>query len=364
MVSVGVIGLGFGRMVHVPGFLAVRNAMLFGVAARNDEQARHVASEFSLPRYFPSWKELIECPQIQAVSIATPPPLHEEMVLSALAAGKAVLCEKPLALDAAKAEGMLKAARRAGVVHMVNFEFREIPAWQFVKKFLSAGELGSLRYVNVHWIVHSWADPNRQWSWRADRAQGGGALGALVVHSFDYLEWLLGPIKSLAAQLSTQVPQRPDESGALRPVTGEDSCHLLLELRDGTPINLVISTVAPLGKGHWIEFYGERKVLVLGSKNLLDYGKGFRVWVGNHGAKRLRRLNLPGAIEFEMEFEDGRVAPFVRLAERFVDAIQGNKLDVRPSFKDGFRAQVLLDLALQANRERCWVSVPAPQVDS
>jgi predicted dehydrogenase len=359
MVGVGVIGTGFGRTVHIPGFLAVRDANIIGVASSRYEKARQVAEEFSLPQCFASWRELIECSEIEAVSIATPPFLHEEMVLAALEAGKAVLCEKPLALNATQAGKMLKAARRVGCVHMVNFEFREIPAWRFVKRIMEAGELGTLRHVNVNWIVQSWANPERSWSWRADRGQGGGTLGALGVHAFDYIEWLLGPIGSLTAHLGIRVSRRPDESGMWRPVNAEDCCHLLLELKGGAPVNLTISAVALFGKGHWVEIYGEDKVLVLGSDHLSDYGKGFAVWEGVGGSAKLQERAIPGEFQSEGESADGRIAPFVKLAQRFIDAVKEDRTDVHPSFEDGFRAQRLMDLARRAHAERKWVNVPA-----
>jgi predicted dehydrogenase len=359
MVGVGVIGTGFGRTVHIPGFLEVRDATVIGVASSRYERARQVAEEFSLPRCFTTWRELIECSDIAVVSIATPPFLHEEMVLAALGAGKAVLCEKPLALNAAQAGKMLEAARRAGCVHMINFEFREIPAWQLVKRMMEAGELGTLRHVNVNWIVQGWADPERPWTWRADRGQGGGTLGALGVHAFDYIEWLLGSIRSLTAQLRIRVSHRLDKSGMRRPVSAEDCCDLLLELENGAPVNLTISAVALFGKGHWVELYGEDKVLILGSDHLSDYGKGFAVWEGIRGSAKLQKRVIPEEIQSEGEFTDGRIAPFVKLAQRFIDAVRENRTDVHPSFEDGFRAQKLMDLARQAHEGRKWVDVPA-----
>lgn len=361
MVGIGVIGTGFGRAVHIPGFLQVQNAAVVGVASAQYERARQVAAEFSLPRCFATWQELIACLDVQAVSIATPPYLQEEIALVALEAGKAVLCEKPMGMNAAQASRMLEAARKAGVVHMVDFEFREIPAWRFFKEIVSSGELGAIRQVNINWMVHSWADPNRPWSWRANREQGGGTLGALGAHTFDYVEWLLGPIRSLTAHLSTRMARRPDQSGALHPVNSEDCCHLLLELHDGTPVSLAISTVASLGKGHRIELYGEHKVLILNSDNLVDYGKGFAVWEGKRGSARLRKRRLLKELQAEADSADGRIAPFVRLAQRFTDAVEQKKMDARPSFEDGLRTRMLMDWALQANQGRTWVNVPAPQ---
>lgn len=357
MVGVGVIGTGFGGRVHIPGLSALRNARVVGVASRRPERARDVVAAFSLPRHFASWRELVECPEIQAVTIATPPRFHEEIALAALAAGKAVLCEKPLALNSAQAARMLDAARDAGLPHMVDFEFREIPAWRSAKQLIDKGGLGSIRHVNVTWIVDSWADPTRPWSWKVDRAQGGGVLASFGVHVLDYVEWLLGPVGSLSAKLNTRVDKRPDESGTWRAVDGEDCCHLALELQDATPVSVAVSTVAPVGKGHWIELYGEKRTLVLGSDNLSDYGKGFRLWERTRGSDRADELPMPDEYEFEEEFPDGRIAPFARLAQRFIDAVAEGEVEVHPSFADGLRAQILVDAAAESHKTRRWVDV-------
>ncbi len=361
--GIGVVGTGFGRIVHVPALAAVKGARIVGIASADPERSRQVARELSLPRAFASWKELVECPDVQAVTIATPPSAHEEVALAALAAGKAVLCEKPLAMDAAQAERMLRAARSAAVVHVVGFEFRELPALQLAREIVRSGDLGHLRHVNVNWVVNSWADAERRWSWRSDRERGGGTLGALGAHVFDYIEWIFGPVKTMSAHLSTLVPQRPDEEGHLRRVTAEDYCDLQMELHDGTPVNIVLSHVAPRGKGHRIEIYGESKLLIVGSENLSDYGRGFAVWESGVDSTRLRKIPVLES-EAESDTQDGRVAPFSRLAERFVEAVRDTRYDVRPSFEDGVRVQVLLDVAQQAHEERRWIEVPAAQASS
>jgi predicted dehydrogenase len=358
MIGVGIIGTGFGRAVHVPGFLKVRGAVVVGVASGDPERARKVAEEFLLPKWFGTWQELVACPDVHAVSIATPPNLHEEIALAAFEAGKAVLCEKPLAMNATQAARMIEAASAVRGAHMVNFEFREIPAWRFLKELVEAGEAGTPRHVSIQWILQSWSDPGRPWSWRADHGVGGGTLGALGVHVLDYIEWLFGEVRSVSAHLSIRIPARSDATGAIRPVTAEDCCHILLELGDGMPVSAVISAVARQGKGHRVELYGEKKVLVLESTDLTDYGKGFGVWEGSPPGVRLRRRPLPDHLRNQRSCGDGRLAPFVRLAQRFVDAVREGRLGVGPSFWEGLRAQVLMDAVREADRSRTWVRVP------
>ena len=212
--------------------------------------------------------------------------------------------------------------------------------------------------MNIHWTVHSWANPERPWTWTADREQGGGILSAFGVHTFDYIQRMLGSIAAVCAHLSTRIPFRPDSHGLSRQVTAADCCNLLLELGDGTPVNVSLSSVAPRGKGHWIEVAGEKRVMVLGSRNLTDYGKGFGVWIGDRLHSHFKRVFAAPATT---EPEDGRIAPFTQIAERFVNAVAQRTRDVSPSFHDGWRAQLVVDAAIQSSVERRWIPIRIPE---
>jgi predicted dehydrogenase len=363
VIGVGVVGTGFGRMVHVPAFLAVTGARLVGVASRDPERARRTAADYALPRSFATWQELVACPEIQAVSIATPPVWHEEIALAALAAGKAVFCEKPLAMSAAQARRLCEAAQSAHAVGMVDFELREIPAWKYAKHLLSTAEIGRLRHANISWILRSWSDESRPWTWRADSKQGGGILGSHGVHVFDYVEWLLAPIRSIAAHLHTCVPTRPDAAGVLLPVDTEDYCQMLLELEDGTPVSVTISSIACVERGHRLEFCGEKGTLILVSENSRDYARGFEVHLG-HREDGLQRRIVPNPQPDGRPDEDGRIRPFVSLAQRFVDAVAVGDFEARPSFLDGLRARCLMDAAKESSSERHWVLTPVARSEA
>ena len=357
-VKVGIVGTGFGRSVHLPGFRALDDAVVVGIASNNPARAAQVSREFSLPMSFPSWRDLVAHPDIAAISVATPPNLNEEIVLAALSCGKAVLCEKPLAMNVSQAARMLNEARLAGVVHMVDFEFREIPHWRLLKRFLDDEYVGRLRHISITWHIQSWARASRPWSWRSDLTQGGGVLALFGVHVLDYVEWLFGPVASLSSHLHTTITERPDQDHRISQVTSEDCCNLLLVMSDSTPVNISVSAVANAGRGHWIEVYGERKTVVLGSGDLTDYCKGFKLLEAGPGETDLRSLQVPEDLEYRADYPDGRIAPFVSLAGRFVDAVKLNKRDCSPSFVAGMRAQMLIDCARQAHSEGTWVDVP------
>jgi len=176
-VRIGIVGLGFGRSVLIPAFRAVPNAEVVAVASRHDDRARSIAHECGIPRHFSSWQEMVSCPEVDAVCIATPPALHSDIAIASIGARKAVFCEKPLAVDSKDAGSMWAEARDSGLVHAVDFEFRHVPAWRFLKSLLQNGEAGALRSISINWTVSSWADPNRPWSWRSENSAGRGRRG-------------------------------------------------------------------------------------------------------------------------------------------------------------------------------------------
>jgi predicted dehydrogenase len=130
----------------------------------------------------------------------------------------------------------------------------------------------------------------------------------------------------------------------------------LLELADGTPVQLSISSVTYAGRGHWVEVYGEKGTLVLGSSNLKDYVHGFELFAAPAG-KSLKKVSIPKNLEFPQIFTDGRLAPFIRVVDRFVASIDtGRYLD--PSLKEGIYSQLLMDLTHRSHQQKTWVDVP------
>jgi xylose dehydrogenase (NAD/NADP) len=155
----------------IPGIHQSATAQLQAIASRNREMAAAWAAEFSIPRFYDSYESLVADPQIDAVYIPLPNELHREWVLRCAAAGKHVLCEKPLALDTIEAETMVAACRAAGVVLMEAFMWRHHPRVSHVRQMLAAGDLGELRLVKMDFSF----DIDRS-DWRLDPARGGGAL--------------------------------------------------------------------------------------------------------------------------------------------------------------------------------------------
>ncbi len=354
--GVAVVGTGFGNKVHIPGFKEYPKTKVVAVYHRDIKKAQAIATEQNIPHAYSRLADILALPDVDAVSIATPPFLHYPMAQDVLNAGKHLLMEKPTTLNAQEAQSLADLATEKGLITAMDFEYRFVPAWQYLKELLSQGYVGKPYLVKIDWIMESRADKTRPWNWYAQKSQGGGALGALGSHSFDYIPWLLGPVKQLSAKLTTAITERMDpESGQVRPVDADDSCLITLELEDGTPVQLAMSSVSRNGRGHWVEVYGDRGTLVLGSANQKDYVHGFQLKGGLAG-KSLSTMSIPKHLEFEHNYMDGRLAPFIRVVENWVTGIeQGRALS--PSLLEGLASQRLMDLTHQSNETGRWVSL-------
>lgn len=357
-IGVAVIGTGFGQKVHIPALQAHHRTNVVAVYHRDRAKADAIAKTHGIPHACTSIEAIVALPEVNAVSISTPPWLHYPMANTALAAGKHLLLEKPVTLIASEAEALHQLAEANGLAAAVNFEFRCVPAWMHLAELLQAGYVGNLRLVKIDWLVQGRADATRPWNWYAQKALGGGALGAIGSHTFDYVAWLFGEVKQLCAHLRVAVPERPDPiTGTLKPVDADDLCSIWLELANGTPCQISLATATYHGRGHWVEVYGDRGTLILGSSNQTDYVHGFQLW-SSHKGEALTELATPPHLEFPQTYADGRIAPTIRIIDRWVQAIDQG-MPLAPGLKAGLAAQKLMDLAHQSNQSGTWIKTTA-----
>jgi predicted dehydrogenase len=355
-IGVAVIGTGFGQKVHIPGLQAHHRTEVVSVYHRDLNQAQAIADQYQIPHASEDLSAILALDSVQAVSIATPPFLHFDMACEALKAGKHVLLEKPMALDTTEAEHLLKLAQRQQVAAVMDFEFRFIPAWQYFAECLSQQYVGQIRLIKIDWLAASRASADRPWNWYAQKDLGGGVLGAIGSHLFDYIAWLFGPIEQLCAHMSTSIPIRFDPLAQLdKTVDADDTCYLTLELKGNIPCQVALSSVTYAGRGHWVEVYGDQGTLVLGSANQSDYVHGFELWAAKAG-EPLAQLTIPERLNFPQVYTDGRLAPFIRVVNHWANCIDSGTLSA-PSFAEGLYSQRLMDLTHQSHEQRAWVKV-------
>ncbi|MGH1396913.1 MAG: Gfo/Idh/MocA family protein [Trichormus sp.] len=356
-IGVAIVGTGFGQKVHIPAFQAHHRTEITAIYHRDINKAKTIATANNIPHACDTITELLTLPTVQAVSISTPPFLHYEMAKQVLQAGKHLLLEKPVTLNVTEAKELDELAQKQGVIATVDFEFRFVPAWQFFAELLTSGYVGNPRLIKIDWLGSSRADTSRPWNWYSSQEKGGGALGSLGSHAFDYIHWLFGPVKRLNAHLTTAIPARVEpSSGQLKPVETDDTCLISLELANGTPCQMAISAVVHASRTHWVEVYGDRGTLIIGSDNQKDYIHGFKVW-GSHPGEPLQEIDIPQRFLFPQNYADGRICAFLRVVNQWTQGIDTQQQTI-PSLKEGIYSQLLMDLCHQSHHTSTWVDVP------
>ena len=343
----GVVGIGYGQQVLVPAIRQVPGCDVVAIAASTQERAENVANRLGVPRAYGGWSDLVEAADVDAVAIALPPDRQPEVALAAVARGKPILCEKPLATTVADAERITRAARERNVVGMVDFQFPFLEAWSQTRRALADGAIGSIRHATIVWQVETYASRARLSNWKTSHEHGGGALSNMGSHTLQYSEWLFGPAVDLSARLASWPDARLDE-------TGDTLAMLTLGLAIGGTVSATIGTNAPNGSGHRLEVYGDDGVLVLENPGP-DYMRGFRVTVRRRGESEASELFVdesdPGA--------DGRIPPVVGLVSQFARAVRDGA-DAWPGVEQGRRVQVLLEAAGRAAEAAMVVPVAEP----
>ncbi|MDZ4093417.1 MAG: Gfo/Idh/MocA family oxidoreductase [Paracoccaceae bacterium] len=251
--GVGLIGTGFMGKTHALAWRNVKAVMNSGVTPDLTmlcdtplPRAQDLAEQFGFARACDDWRALVADPAVQVVSITTPNQLHHEMALAAIAHGKHVWCEKPMALTLAQAEEMAAAAQRAGVITMVGYNYLKNPAFTHAQRLIAEGAIG--RPVQFRgWVDEDYqADPDLPWSWRARLADAGlGALGDIGSHLTSMALALMGPVASLVADMQTIHATRPLPDGTgVGAVENEDAASVLLRFASGAQGSMVVSRAA------------------------------------------------------------------------------------------------------------------------
>jgi predicted dehydrogenase len=262
-IRIGLIGAGANtRLRHIPGLRAVEGVEITAVCNRRPESTQAAMREFNIPKAFAQWEQLIADPDIDAVVIGTWPYLHCPITLAALPAGKHVLTEARLSMNAAEAHRMLKAARQHVplITQVVPSPFG-LKGHDVMKNLLDAGYLGELREVHVCHFNAALADAEAPLSWRQDATLSGYNMLTLGIVHETLLRWTPPPIL-VEAQVQAHIAARIDPETSLRRAVGTpDSVQVLAVLANGARATYHFSGVTPFGQNASIHLFGSDGVL-------------------------------------------------------------------------------------------------------
>jgi predicted dehydrogenase len=343
-VRVGVIGTGIG-VAHIEALQQVDGVRVAAICSAQEARAAAVAGRFGIPRATTDYRDLLGA-DIDAIVIATPPALHLAMGRDAFAAGKHVLCEKPLAASLDEARALRDAARESGRVQMVNYNMRFAAPYAQARALIDEGYLGDLALADARITMNpidylrspNWSDSKS--GWFTDASQGGGILaGSAGPHLVDFLLWFGGAIAEVATRTAVTRPEVTLADGTVvRDISGEDAFVVLARFASGGMATLRGVPIAYHGGGFSLELHGTRGSLVVERGKLRG---------ATDRDRDLAEIPLPNNVTQD------RVA----IAQRFIDAIRANDTAATPNFDDGLAAQTVLEASLTAAREERWVTV-------
>lgn len=351
-IRIGIIGAGFARTTQIPGFKNCEGARIVAIASGRREHAEEVAREFGIPQVATDWRALVQRDDIDLVSIVTPVVLHCDMALAALDHGKAVLCEKPMAMNADESLRMLNRAQETHALALIDHELRFLPGRLKMRELVHAGKIGKIRHARLRLSSESRADVSRPWNWWSDITKGGGALGALGSHAIDGFRWMLKTeVSQVSGNLATHVKQRRDEQGELRVVTTDDEAGLLLRFQDNDLVEdatgvISVSTVEAGKPQHRLSLFGSEGALTLEDNQLGHAALGAGAWE----AVNVEAGNLATGMR-DNDWSRG----FTRFAQEIVTALREGRAEIpgAATFEDGYRTQLVLDAARRSNELGC-----------
>jgi predicted dehydrogenase len=351
-----VVGTGFGVLTHLR---ALRNAgfEVHALVGRDPEKTAERAKQSDVPHGLTSLSEALALPGVDAVTVATPPHTHAEIVLEAVAAGKHVLCEKPFARSAAEGQRMLEAAEAAGVVHLLGTEFRWATGQALAARAIREGVIGDPRLATFLMLVPVLADPKGEVpGWWSDAAEGGGWLGAYASHIVDQVRSSLGEITGVSASLALLSD---------REWSAEDTYTVHFRTASGCE-GVLQSTAGAWGPGVICS-------RVSGTQGTL-WIEGDAVRVADRSGTRTLEIpedletlpaEAPPAQFMHTAYDHLHAAgfdlgPYTKLCELLRDRILGRETPTDPApatFADGVAGQAVLDAIRKSSAERCWVEI-------
>jgi predicted dehydrogenase len=372
--NIGMIGYGFMGRAHSNAYRRVNNffdleyqPVLKAVCARDESKARDFADRWGYESVETDWHKLLARKDIDAVDICTPNHLHREIAIAAAQSGKAILCEKPLAMNAAEGEEMVAAVEKAGVANTVWYNYRRVPAVSLAKQLIDEGRLGRIFHYRAvflqDWTISSDLPQGGAALWRLDvNSAGSGVTGDLLAHCIDTALWLNGSIRDVTAMTETFIKERVhQETGKVEKVGIDDACAFLARFQNGS---LAVFESTRYARGHkalyTFEINGEHASIAWDLHDLhrLSYfdhrdNSLVRGWHAVHvtdgDMPYMGKWWVPG-------LQIGYEHSFVHQVADFLENYAKGK-PTAPTFRDALETQKVCDAVLSSAKSGKWAHV-------
>lgn len=358
-IRIGVIGTSWwADLGHLPFLTTDERVQVTAICGRNRERAQIMATKYNIPNVYTDYQAMLTTGNLHAVVILTPDDEHFAMTMVAIDVGLHVLCEKPLACNAAHARQMYERAEAQGVRHMTYFTYRWLPHYRYLHDLLAQGAIGRLYHAHFNFMAGNARNP--AYAWRFDPQRAGGALGDYGSHMIDLARYLIGDIRRVNARLATQAPRNGPDGRALYGAC--DTATLLLEFHAGGQGTIEVSAVARThdpALEHAVILHGEAGSLTA------DFGlfsAPAKVQLAT-GDSAFQALAIPDKYLLGLDPiqpvgpQMGALFSQAGMGSRsFVDAILAGQA-VAPSFYEGWQTQRVIDAAIASHEQGSWVAV-------
>lgn len=374
-IGVGMLGYAFMGKAHSNALKTIPYMMyppaavprLVGIAGRNEEAVAEAARRYGYEHYYTDWRDMLENPAVQVFDNGGPNDAHAEPCIAAAQAGKHVFCEKPLGRTAEESKAMLDAVQKAGVKHMVAFNYRFVPAIVQARKLIEEGKLGRIFHYRAVYLQEWIIDPNFPKIWRLDKSvAGSGALGDLGAHIIDLARYLVGEPAKVMGMTQTFVKERPlPEGSGMGKVDVDDAFVALLEFENGALGTVEASRFCQGRKNHQVlEINGEKGSLRFNLERLNELEV---FWAGEEPITTQGFHNVLVSEPYHPYWSNwwpqghmiGWEHSFIHEFDHFFRAIVNNE-DVAPygaTFEDGYKNAVICDAILESAQKGRLVDV-------
>lgn len=376
MLGSAIVGSGFIAPIHAEALRRLGRSVV-GVLGSSPEKSAAAAEAMHAPRAYASLDALLADPEVQTVHLASPNRLHFEQAQRCLAAGKHVVCEKPLGMTPNETAALVDAARRAGTVAAVCFNVRYYPLCQEIRQRIANGDLGRIYHVAGSY-VQDWLFRETDFNWRVLSEEGGAlrAVADIGSHWLDLTQALVGlPIEDVCADLQTIHPVRRRPLGSVETFQGkleeaspsasiavptEDYGAILFRMKGGVPGSCHVSQVAA-GRKNCL------RLEIAGSKGSLAWNseRPNELWLGHRDRPNELLLRDPALLDPSVRpfaatpggHNEGFADTFKQLFRTIYGAIDGGPREDYPTFEDGHRAALLCEAIRRSGKERTWIGV-------
>ncbi|MCZ2154392.1 MAG: Gfo/Idh/MocA family oxidoreductase [Bryobacterales bacterium] len=375
-IRTAIIGTGFMGTVHSDAIRRLGNVEIACIAGLTDELASGFAKQIGVERSTSDYKTVLADPSIQAVHVCTPNYLHYPISKEAMEAGKAVLCEKPLALDVEQAQDLVDTAARIGAVNCLNHNLRYYPIPQEIREMIAAGDLGDVFSVQGTY-AQDWLLYDTDYNWRIERKDNGAlrAVGDIGSHWMDMIQHVTGlKITALCADLATFHKTRkrpkvaidsfagktltPDDYEEV-PIDTEDYGAVLLHLGDRARGAFTVTQLAAGCKNRFqIEIYGSKRGVIWNQERPNE------LWIGERNEANRLLLKDPSLLRPKARtyaslpggHNEGYADTHKNVYRAFYARVADSSKPVEyPTFEDGLRGMKLLEKIVESDQKRCWV---------